>query len=53
MEAHEYERMRNNLKTCRYVSVKGASLSMVGEIPDRCAREAKRFLDDVRAGRTL
>ena len=53
VEAHEYERMRNNLKKCRYVSVKGASHSMVGEIPDRCALEAKRFLDDVRAGRTL
>jgi hypothetical protein len=26
---------------------------MVGEIPDRCAQEAKKFVDDVRAGRAL
>lgn len=53
VEAHEYERMRGFLKNCRYVSVKGAGHSMVGEIPDRCAQEAKRFLDDVCAGRPL
>ena len=53
VEAHEYERMRKYLKNCRYVSVKGAGHSMVGEIPDRCAAEAKRFLADMRAGRAL
>ena len=53
VEAHEYELMRKHLKHGRFVSVKGAGHSMVGEIPDRCAQEAKRFLDDVRAGRPL
>lgn len=49
----EYELMRDTLPRCRYVTVKGAGHSMVGEIPDRCAQEAKRFIDDVRAGRPL
>ena len=54
VEAHEYEQMRQYLgKNCRYISVKGAGHSMVGEIPDRCAQEAKRFVDDVSAGRAL
>ena len=53
VEAHEYESMRKYLNHCRFVSVPGAGHSMVGEIPDRCALEAKRFLDDVRAGRAL
>ncbi|MEO7727062.1 MAG: alpha/beta hydrolase [Burkholderiales bacterium] len=53
VEAHEYEGMRRYLRNCRYVSIKGPGHSMVGEIPDRCAQEARRFLDDVRAGRPL
>jgi 3-oxoadipate enol-lactonase len=53
VEAREYEQMRKHLSNCRYVSVKGAGHSMVGEIPDRCALEARRFLDDVRAGRAV
>ncbi|MDB5808743.1 MAG: hypothetical protein JWN94_865 [Betaproteobacteria bacterium] len=53
VEAHEYERMRSFFRNCRYVSVKGAGHSMVGEIPDRCALEARRFLDDVSAGYAL
>jgi hypothetical protein len=53
VEAHEYGHMRKFLRNCRYVSVQGAGHSMVAEIPDRCALEAKRFLADVAAGRAL
>ena len=53
VEAREYEQMRKYLGNCRFVSIKGAGHSMVGEIPDHCAEETKRFVDDVRAGRAL
>ena len=48
VEAHEYELMRKYLRNLRYVAIKGAAHSMVGEIPDRCAREMREFLEELR-----
>lgn len=49
VDASEYALIRKHLRDCRFVAIAGASHSMVGEIPDRCAHELRAFLHDVKA----
>lgn len=50
VEAGEYELMRTYLTNCRFIKIPGAAHGMTAEIPDRCAQELRRFLDELQAG---
>jgi len=49
VERSEYERMRQHLRYCTFVTFPGAGHGMTAEIPDRCAQALHQFLKTVEA----